>query len=83
MRVDEARHHRAATQVDDLRRRSGLRRDRRVIADRGNPAATDRDGLGCAELRIDRENPAIAEDEIGRLGKGRRRRSQRDEAREP
>jgi hypothetical protein len=71
--VDQSRHHRPAPEVDDARIGCDVLRHRRVGADGEDARAGNRDRLRDAELAVDGDNPAVAQDQVG----GGRRRVRR------
>jgi len=66
--VGDARHDGFALQVDDPRRRSGVRCHRGIRPDRQDAVAGDCDRLRDRENGIDRNDLAVLENEIGRDG---------------
>jgi len=72
VRVAEAGQHQRARQVDDARRRPGPRGDRRVAAHRGDALAGDGNGGGCGLGRVQRDDLAVAQDQVRRAMCGHR-----------
>jgi hypothetical protein len=66
--VGDARHDGFALQVDDSRGWSSMRRHRGIRSDRQNAVAGYCDRLRDRECRIDRDDPAVLQNEIGRDG---------------
>src|SRR5581483_1995295 len=74
MPLDEPGHGEPPAQVDDLRPRAGELPDLRIAAHRQNPIATDRDRLRARLFRVDGDDLAVKEDEVGGIRLPRRRR---------
>ena len=63
--VAEARGHRPSAQLDDPAGRPDMRLDRRVAADRDDPAVADGQGARPAPGWVHGGQPAAEEDEVG------------------
>jgi hypothetical protein len=68
MIIREAGNHGPAAKIDAPRRIARMLCDRLIAADGDEPSATDRDGLRIRECRIDRDDLAVVEDGLRRLG---------------
>jgi hypothetical protein len=66
MRVEKPRQHRTALKIDALRRRSGRLEERRVLAHGRDESRAHRDGLRQTRARIERDDFAVVQDQIGR-----------------
>jgi hypothetical protein len=64
MGVGEARYDAAPTQVDLHRSAAALRQHLLSLADRGDPPATDGDGLGDRARPVAGQDPAAGQDEV-------------------
>jgi hypothetical protein len=76
MRVDQPRQHAPALKIDAARIRSGQFQDGFAAADGQQPLAADRHRLGDPELRIDRHDAAVVQNNLRRLCTGNRGKQQ-------
>jgi hypothetical protein len=66
MGIEKPRQHRAALKIDALGRRSGRLEERRVLAHGGDEPRAHGDRLRQARARIERDDLAVVQDQIGR-----------------
>ncbi len=93
VQVLDARHQHAPAEVDDASLLPAQRQHVRALADRGDPAPANRQGLGPRRSVVDRVDPGVRVDELGRrlrlaaasgpLAAHGRHERERDSGREP
>ena len=66
MRVEEPRQNRTACEVDELRRRSGILEQRRVVADGGDVPGRTANGLRDPGRAVEGDDLAAVQNQIGR-----------------
>src|SRR5262249_48866863 len=68
--VGETGNHRLAVEIDRLRAGAGVLPDLGVAADRGEPAAANRNRLRDRETAVDGDDVAVDENRVGRRRTG-------------
>jgi hypothetical protein len=67
VRIAQAGQHGLAAQIDRRSVGTGQAGDVIAAAHGEDATAADRDGIGNPELRVNRDNPGVAEDQVRRL----------------